>query len=426
MNYFKTILVCLLIGGGLAFSQSAAPLSGMPGEGPRNPYGHSMLNYRIYSFADSADLHRTTVESHFALVNDMLTFIKKSDTWYRAKFELSVILYNKKKEVVGYQNFSDTVSVANFAETNSRQRPMLKKMEFSLAPDEYDYKVELNDSETEMPLGRMLGLKVQDYSKPSLQISDLVFTQYSTCTGGLRHFVANLRDSFNEERAEIGVYFELYAESGRDSVTVTYTLSQANGQQVGRQRYRLAPGRVLPQCLALQPLITKPGEYLLNVEAVRGAVRAKAQRALYVHWGDRPAHPATVDAVVEQLALIAHGSEMNKLRNAPAAEKQKLIEQFWLQRDPTPGTAANELREEFSRRIDFSAQNFSVPGTGLEGWRSDRGRVLLRYGMPDAMERPATEPGMPGVEIWSYTRLSKRFIFTDREGRGDFRLVKSE
>jgi len=224
----------------------------------------------------------------------------------------------------------------------------------------------------------------------------------------------------------VGAYFELYG-TGRDSITVEYSLALANGQKAGRRRY-VVPGGVSAQCLQLNELITQPGEYLLSVQATAGAVRVKNERSFFVHWGRMPmqTQDGLADRELEQLALIARGHDLEKIRAASGSERQRLLAEFWQQRDPTPDTKVNELREEFFRRIDFADKNFSVAGLGLVGWKSDRGRVLVRNGTPDEIERHATEPGMPAVEIWQYRRLNKRFIFTDRQGSGDFRLVKVE
>ena len=93
---------------------------------------------------------------------------------------------------------------------------------------------------------------------------------------------------------------------------------------------------------------------------------------------------------------------------------------------PTPETQRNELKEEFFRRIDHANRSFGEIFGGREGWRTDRGRVYIKNGPPDEVERPSMELNMPRVEIWLYSRLNKRFIFTDRQGNGEYRLVRVE
>jgi GWxTD domain-containing protein len=98
-------------------------------------------------------------------------------------------------------------------------------------------------------------------------------------------------------------------------------------------------------------------------------------------------------------------------------ERQQFIEQFWLRRDPTPDTIENEFREEYYRRIAWANDRF--PYADVPGWKSDRGRVYIRYGPPDLL----SISGATGAQ-WTY-----RFIegaghdvtinFQD-SGNGDF------
>jgi hypothetical protein len=64
---------------------------------------------------------------------------------------------------------------------------------------------------------------------------------------------------------------------------------------------------------------------------------------------------------------------------------------------------------------------------GIDGWRSDRGRVYILYAEPDEIERfPSSENAKP-YEIWYYHQIegSVQFIFVDRTGFGNYRLVHS-
>jgi GWxTD domain-containing protein len=427
MKKLKILFPLLTLWVAMAWSQmTESGLGRQPGEMPRNPYGRELVNYRFYSFADSVDHRQNSVEFYFAMVNDLLTFIKRSEVCYQAKYELSVMVYNKKHELVAYQNLSDTISVASFNATNSRQQPVLKRMVFTLPPEEYEFRIELTNSDNPADAGRPVMLKLVDFSKPSLQISDLVLTDRQSCDGALRRFAPNLRESFSEEQSDMGVYFELYGSRPSDSIMVHYALVGRDNKIVGEKKYQLAGGPLLAQCLALREMIVKPGEYMFRLEASTGKVLVKAERRLFVHWGRVAIRSDNVDAAVEQLAMITSGKQIQKMKSAAPEERQQLFDQFWQQRDPTPGTPENELRVEFFNRIDYANRNFSEPTSSTDGWKTDRGRVLLRNGAPDDVERQAVEPGMPTVEIWQYTRLNKRYIFVDQQGMGEFRLVKVE
>ncbi len=64
-------------------------------------------------------------------------------------------------------------------------------------------------------------------------------------------------------------------------------------------------------------------------------------------------------------------------------ERQSFVEQFWLRRDPTPDTEENEFKEEHYRRIAYANDHFA---SGIPGWKSDRGKIYIKYGPPDEIE----------------------------------------
>src|SRR5204862_970175 len=66
------------------------------------------------------------------------------------------------------------------------------------------------------------------------------------------------------------------------------------------------------------------------------------------------------------------------------AERERFIEQFWLRRDPTPGTAQNEFKEEYYRRIAYTNERYGT--ADAPGWRSDRGRTYMIWGPPDEID----------------------------------------
>ena len=80
-------------------------------------------------------------------------------------------------------------------------------------------------------------------------------------------------------------------------------------------------------------------------------------------------------------------------------DREAFIADFWLFRDPTPGTPENEFRDEHYRRIAYANSRFA---SDIPGWKTDRGRTYIMYGPPDEIDshpsggpyqRPAEEGG---------------------------------
>ncbi|HEV2446390.1 MAG TPA: GWxTD domain-containing protein, partial [Candidatus Sulfopaludibacter sp.] len=84
-------------------------------------------------------------------------------------------------------------------------------------------------------------------------------------------------------------------------------------------------------------------------------------------------------------------------------EREKFIEQFWLVRDPTPGTPENEFKTEHYRRIAYANDRFAA---GVPGWKTDRGRIYITYGPPDEIE----DHGKGGTGTFPYQQWRYRFI----------------
>ena len=109
-------------------------------------------------------------------------------------------------------------------------------------------------------------------------------------------------------------------------------------------------------------------------------------------------------------------------------ERDIFIDAFWKQRDPTPGTPANEFKEEHYRRLDYADKYFGR-GTTRPGRETDRGRIYIILGPPLDIGRYEVESYVYPARIWSYEGKPEygfpslfNIIFFRRQGMGDFIL----
>jgi GWxTD domain-containing protein len=132
----------------------------------------------------------------------------------------------------------------------------------------------------------------------------------------------------------------------------------------------------------------------------------------------------------EDVAYIVSDDERAVFQRLPTdEEREKFIEQFWLRRDPTPRTAANEFKEEHYRRIKYSGLRFPT-ASGRPGWQTDRGRIYIVYGPPDEIEsHPSGAPHKPyPFEIWLYRHVegignNVALTFIDRTKSQDYQIA---
>jgi GWxTD domain-containing protein len=106
--------------------------------------------------------------------------------------------------------------------------------------------------------------------------------------------------------------------------------------------------------------------------------------------------------------------------------KQQFLTRFWAQRDPTPGTPKNELRDRFYALIAAANRQYRENGSiAGPGWKSDRGRVFVKYGRPtDLLDRPTPSGKSPPYQVWRYSSgKDTYYVFVDRSGLGSYKLI---
>ena len=138
-----------------------------------------------------------------------------------------------------------------------------------------------------------------------------------------------------------------------------------------------------------------------------------------------PKHRAWIEE--EVVYIITDKEKEVFLKLETEQDRDRFIEEFWKQRDPTPGTPRNEFKEEHYRRIEFVNKTFGR-GTPIKGWRTDRGRIYIILGMPVDVQKFQTGETYP-MEIWLYqgnTRFIQapfvRLLFFQEGNVGDFKL----
>ncbi|MEJ2595649.1 MAG: GWxTD domain-containing protein [bacterium] len=104
---------------------------------------------------------------------------------------------------------------------------------------------------------------------------------------------------------------------------------------------------------------------------------------------------------------------------------QKYFFNFWLERNPS---SPDQAWYTYKGRVDQVNNDFK--SIRIKGYRTDRGRVYLQYGKPNAMAKSYNEPEAFPYEIWQYDRLNgqsaRKFVFYTRDiATNDFQLIHS-
>jgi len=137
-----------------------------------------------------------------------------------------------------------------------------------------------------------------------------------------------------------------------------------------------------------------------------------------------PAYDAWLNQEVKY--IISPRERKAFLQLANDSERDAFIAAFWRQRDPTPGTEANELRSEHLRRFEHANRIYGR-GTSTPGWKTDRGRIYILLGDPIYIQNYSGYGKMYPCEVWSYQGMERfglppafNLLFYDKRGRGEY------
>src|SRR5260370_1878139 len=76
-------------------------------------------------------------------------------------------------------------------------------------------------------------------------------------------------------------------------------------------------------------------------------------------------------------------------------------EGLWGSWNPPPGSPKNSYKDEIYQRIAFADARFGI-GSGVEGWRTDRGRTYITLGPPQQKQVLRNSANLFPIEIWFY------------------------
>ncbi|MBI4726518.1 GWxTD domain-containing protein [candidate division TA06 bacterium] len=127
-----------------------------------------------------------------------------------------------------------------------------------------------------------------------------------------------------------------------------------------------------------------------------------------------------------EIGYIAASREVEQLKKLDESGKKEFLRRFWNSRDADPATPENEALLEHARRYKSADIKFGEKNRGgMKGSLTDRGRLYIKYGIPNEVESKTMQGQFRPVEIWRYYNGNK-FVFVDKSSFGRFQLMYSK
>jgi GWxTD domain-containing protein len=382
------------------------------------PYFEAAV-YRQFAF----DKKNTRVTAVCEFLYDDFTFDKSDSGGYHAKIKLITAIYNDKDRMVNSHIDEKEIFLKRYERTNSRNDKILIHNNFLLAPGKYFIVFKAIDMVTKKDLQRKSEINIPDYSKEDLSISDIRLYRDVTVDslGRVISFVPAYGSNFTDRNSLFFAIFDVYSKM--DTVAAVIRISMINmdkGAEIDTTIKRILVNHLTIQLVEIPIKRLKHNAYTLKVRVKIKGASAEKEHKVSFYWTEVPGTEEDIDLAFDQMGYISEADSQDYFRDKSLEEKQAYFIRFWKRHDPNPDTEKNELKDEYFRRVNYANEHFS--SFGNPGWRSDRGRIYIKFGKPDEVERHPFEMDSKPYVIWRYYGLRKEFLFVDYTGFGDYRL----
>ncbi len=394
------------------------------------------------------------LEVYLMIQRDALQFNPSGEA-YQALARISLHLYSPDT-LLSTTSWEIMDKVQDPAELSPRQK-LPDIAAFNLPPGKFRLQGKVEDLNRDTTYLKALDLDLSAYSDTALQISNLEFATQIERTDEVNKFYKNgYRVIPNPERLYgtalpmLYFYSEIYNfEDTTGEFTVERIILDSARKEVKRLPAKvhkkvgssavevdgfsiasLTSGTYYLKVIVLDNdngettsaeskfFIFRPGDFSTE----RLAVRSEPDRSdsEILSYND-----AQLSEAVEEIKYLLSDSEWRSIGALNQEGQRQFLIRFWRERDSNPETPVNEYKDIFISRKSYCNEKFGV--LDKEGWKTDRGRVYILFGKPDEVEYHTHELDTRPYEIWYYDALDGGviFVFVDRNGYGDYRLVHS-
>ncbi|PID29537.1 MAG: hypothetical protein CR982_02405 [Candidatus Cloacimonadota bacterium] len=385
------------------------------------------------------------VEFYLSIPNYSLKFNN-----LEASFSVSIkVLQNG--EIIASDFWGEKVVVKSNNETKSIvETPTITKL--VLKPGIYSLNVEvkdLNSKESEsLSISESSSLfKVENYNNAKISSIDLCSSididknsdEYFGKNG--LFLLPNPRKIYGTRKPFLYYYNEFYNLSTQEEYSVNWVIKNSKSEIVSsgepkfftpEDEFRINSGRV-----KVHNLKTGMYTFILLLKSPSGKeFKREVGFTTYRHV-DKIAKDVTkgvdkVESTITKLNSREVEEEFNQVMSI-ATEREKNIGKklskdgirnfligYWKKKEKVlPG-----IRAKFLYLVELANSRYGSEFN--KGWKSDRGRILIKYGKPDRKDISSLSGDKRDHEIWEYFNTGFKYVFLDKHGNGRYKLIHSD
>lgn len=389
-------------------------------------------------FMDEAN--NTIIEVNYIVPYNKLDFAQ-TDQGFVAFLRVDISLEKEGREVHA-EGFTNHIIAENLTQTYN-DNVFMDKITLTLSRPDFFINLRFEDELQESYFNWVYEV---DILPSDTMISDLEFStsievdkshRFEKFHRGDYLFRVNPGNVFRG-RQFVYLYYELYnlpAREEDDEIIEVVTITRKDSV-VTQRREKIPPNRErMNRIKEFMILGYEPGVYELKVNLEDpdvGIISERRDVFSIARKEDRTERRVFADLDDEfKLAryFLSPGRAHQRLWRSLSEEgRRNFLERFWASNDPNPQEETNQFKQTILVRIEYANNNFS---SHQDGWETDRGRVYIKYGKPQEIQKLntglMTHYTQKDYEIWKYRSMHHAtYIFIDIQGNNNHRLIYSK
>ncbi len=380
---------------------------------------------------------QTVFEISYKILNDQLTFIKQNDQFV-ASIEGTINII-KANRILKTEKFDCQIGAVNQLQTKSNRYFYLDKISLTLTKPGYNIEILFKDKNSEKETVWRSDLKVFETKSimSDLELSKSVIADTSGIMEkfnrlGQIYFVEPGK-MFNTTQDSLNIYFELYkkVEEPEKAFKVEYKIYKENKLVFSETDSTLI--RFSPLCtLKSYPIMNwEEGKYkiYLGVYDKSNTLLEDKETEFIVFKGVEKIILRMFPNDEDEYKLMKYFMNSNQIKtwnNISNEARKAFIDKFWASNDKNKDDDKNDFYDLVKSRIETSRSFVRF----TDGWKSDMGRIYIKYGKPESVEKKSTDAtnkySVKDYQIWKYIGPDRTYVFVDLQGSGNQKLVYSK
>jgi GWxTD domain-containing protein len=420
---------------------------------------NAFLSYTVFNSPDSGPY----IETYLAVDGESVHFVKNDSNKFQGSIQV-IMLFKKNEKIVNFDKYE--LFSPELEDTSSVDFNFFDQQRYSLPNGEYEFEIQIWDKNNDIdPFVSFQPLNIEiPPDKTSISGIEMIKSYEKTETENTLSkngydIIPHISNYYPESDNKLTFYTEIYNSDkflGKDEkyLISSYIQKVDNAKKLNKyvkyKKETAKPVNILFSEFNITNL--ESGNYFLVIEARDKENNLIGMNKLYF----QRSNPRIKITIADLSKINADNSFANRITNidslrefihclepissnqeigfAMVNEKtadletlQKFFYQFWMERNSL------EPEREWEKYLnEVNKVNLAYSTQISRGYETDRGRVYLKYGPPNAISESYNEPTAYPYEIWHYYVLEngqrdRKFIFYTKDiVTNDFMLIHSD